>query len=55
MSSGLTVGVEHVTREPHFGRTERIIGGEAEHGWKDSTLEAGVLRTPGTTTTTHSD
>lgn len=53
MSSGLTVGVKHVAGEPHLGRTERIIGGEAENGWKDSALEAGVLRTPGTTT--HSD
>lgn len=53
VSSRLTVGVEHVAGEPHLGRTERIIGREAENGWKNSTLEAGVLRTPGRTIQQH--
>lgn len=45
--------MEHVAGEPHLRGTERIIRREAEDGWKDSALEAGVLRTPATTTQQH--
>lgn len=46
----LTVGVKHVAGEPHLWRTEGVIGGEAEDGWKHSAFEARVLRTPETHT-----
>ena len=47
---GLTVGVKHVTGEPHLGRTERIIRREAEHRWKHSAFKTRILRTPETHT-----
>lgn len=45
---GLTVGVKHVAGEPHLRRTERIIRGKTEDGWKHSTFKTCVLRTPET-------
>lgn len=46
----LTVGVKHVAGEPHLGRTEGIIGGEAEDGREHSAFETRVFRTPETQT-----
>lgn len=47
-SGGLTVGVKHVAGELHLGRTERIIGGEAEHSGKHAAFETRVFWTPET-------
>lgn len=43
----LTVGVKHLTGEPHLGGAERVIQREAEDGRKHPELEAGVLGAPG--------
>lgn len=49
-SGGLTVGVKHVAGEPHLWGAERVIGGEAEDGWKHPAFKTRVLRTPETHT-----
>lgn len=47
-SMKLTVGMEHLTGEPHLWRTKGIIGWETEDCGKNATFKACVLRTPET-------
>lgn len=42
----LTVGVEHLTGESHFRRTQGVVKWEAQDGGKNTKLEASVFRAP---------
>ena len=43
----LTVGVEHVTDEPHLGGAEGVVWREAEDSREHPSFKTRVLRTPG--------
>lgn len=42
----LTVGVEHLTGESHFRRTQGVVKWEAQDGRENTKLEASVFRAP---------